>query len=302
MHARKNKAASDSKNNSTSEVKTEYQEKRFESSHGEAATTKDPEASLDEIDLEDPDFDVFATEDVTDLGNGQPLFASWTFEDWVSLGLRFELVKLVEFFRKDVNDASRKMIHMDLLPFYYQKYYRKILVEKNYGVERLEDVIALVKDSVRVNPKTKVLESLLSTEFDRLDIFVRLTEEARRERTAHIDAGHTEWKLSLSKVGLMAPIMSGSMRQYSAGHQVGGHRDDSRSQQTHHRQQAQDGQNGQATYGSGGYAAAGEKALIARRNQWSTAGYHRSALQGRQPTRSAMYRGQQALECDGQQW
>merc|ERR1711990_1263540 len=81
------------------------------------------EPKLPEVDPED--VDVFAVEDVMDLGSGEPLFSKFGPEDWALLSLRAELHFLVHAFKKDVDDPDRPSFHESHLSFYYTKYFKK---------------------------------------------------------------------------------------------------------------------------------------------------------------------------------
>merc|ERR1712135_255560 len=164
----------------------------------EPEETEDKDEDLMEIE-EEEDFDVFAVADVTDRGNGVPLFADFAVEDWALLSLRFELHLLVHAFRRDVNDPERLGIHDTNVAFYYNKYYRKVFNTKCFGVDTNAQLVDLVSDSVMFNPKTNVLESLLSDDLDNFDIFVKLSEEERRERQRLIDSGDTSAVLKFQK-------------------------------------------------------------------------------------------------------
>lgn len=142
-----------------------------------------------DVDEENDDLDVFGVTDVCDIGNGAPLFGGFTFEDWALLSLRVELSLLVHSFKKDVKDEERVGIHADLLLFYYSKYLRKTITFKNYGVEKAEELVDLIRDTVIVNSTNSVLEAQLSDELDNFDIFCKLTEECRRDRNLRIDSG-----------------------------------------------------------------------------------------------------------------
>eukprot|EP00449_Zooxanthella_nutricula_P026946 CAMPEP_0198537864 /NCGR_PEP_ID=MMETSP1462-20131121/45460_1 /TAXON_ID=1333877 /ORGANISM="Brandtodinium nutriculum, Strain RCC3387" /LENGTH=156 /DNA_ID=CAMNT_0044267869 /DNA_START=9 /DNA_END=475 /DNA_ORIENTATION=+ len=149
-------------------------------------------------------FDVFGVSDVCDMGQGVPVFAQWTFEDWALLGLRFELTALVHAFRRDVNDAERAGIHVDHFTFYYNRYFRKACNLKSYGVESVAELVGLVSDSVYLSPQ-QVLCTHLSEELDSVDIYAELTEEARRERHLQIDSGNEKAVLKFSQAHLAAP-------------------------------------------------------------------------------------------------
>merc|ERR1719221_2056936 len=166
----------------------------------EPAAEKEEKKAADEAekDGEDDDLDVFGVENILDTGKGRPLFESFTWEDWALLSLRYELYLLVHAFRKDVDDPERPGIHEDHLSFYYQKYYHKQLNPKHYGKESNAEVVDLVKDTVVIDKAPPVLKSELSDDTDAVDIFVKLTEDNRRERQRRIDAGDETARLKFS--------------------------------------------------------------------------------------------------------
>jgi len=188
--------------------KKEGETKEGEEGEGESAA-KDKNA--DEVEEE---LDIFSVEDVTKVpGTGEPLFARFTFEDWALLGLRVELDLLVNAFKRDCNDPERKGIHETHLPFYYNKYYRKSFNVKYYGVNTNLELIEMVKDSVTVDSTTMVLKSLLSEDKENFDIFVKLTEENRRDRQRRIDAGEETVRLKFSKPEAAPPQKGGPPAQ-----------------------------------------------------------------------------------------
>jgi len=195
----------------------------------EEEEAKAPDEDDTPIDLDgDDDFDVFGVENIMDIGKGQPLFANFSFEDWALMGLRYEFHKLAHAFRQDVADPERLGIHVDHLIFYYNKYFRKSLIQKHYGVETFEELVGLVSDSARINPANKVLESHLSDELDSFDLFVKLTEECRRERSLKADFGDEAAQLKFAQA-LMAPASSSG---YSGGAKGSYGRDYQRSPRT----------------------------------------------------------------------
>lgn len=133
------------------------------------------------------DIDIFSVTDVNDTGKGVPLCENFTFEDWKLMTLRFELCWLVLSFKVDCDDADRTGIPKDHLQFYFSKYYSKSITPKEYGLASAEDVLSLMKDTVTI--KDGVVVSQLSDDLDNLDIFLKLTEESRRERQRRLDAG-----------------------------------------------------------------------------------------------------------------
>merc|ERR1740121_3545489 len=137
-----------------------------------------------------------AVEDVDDTGNGDPLFKDFTSEDWALLLLRVELYLLQAAFKKDVNDPDRPGVPEQHAAFYYNKYFRKQLTPKYFGVNTNADLTALVKDTATWNDE-KILGTPLE-EQDSPGMFVKLTEENRRERQRRIDAGDETARLKFS--------------------------------------------------------------------------------------------------------
>jgi len=133
------------------------------------------------------DVDIFSVADVCDGGDGVPLFDSFTFEDWELMKLRFEFCLLVLSFKKDCNDEDRAGIPTDHLAFYFNRYYQRNVNPKAYGLADVNEVMAMIKDTI--GTKDSIVVSQLSDDLDNLDIFLKLTEEGRRERQRRIDAG-----------------------------------------------------------------------------------------------------------------
>mmetsp|Transcript_174019 Transcript_174019/g.552433 ORF Transcript_174019/g.552433 Transcript_174019/m.552433 type:complete len:225 (-) Transcript_174019:110-784(-) len=150
-------------------------------------------------------------EDILDIGIGEPLFANFSWEDWAMLTLRFELHLLAHAFKRDVNDPDRMGIHLEHLSFYYQKYYKKSMNQKFYGVETMQELLDLLKDTVYVTKKTKVVEAQLPTEFESLGVFVMLTEEARRDRVRRVDLGDETARLKLQNPAMPQAGAPGSL-------------------------------------------------------------------------------------------
>lgn len=178
---------------------------------------KDPMQLLEE-EMDREDVDIFGVEDVCDVegceGTSMPLFSNFAFEDWALLSLRFELHLLVHAFRHDAEDPERTGIPAEHLAFYYNKYYKKMLNPKNYGVDTVDDLVELVKDTV---PMEKLIESMVSDDLESNDIFIKLTEEARRDRQRRLDAGDDAAALKFSR-----PTAPGSAISASAPSTEGG--------------------------------------------------------------------------------
>jgi len=168
---------------------------------GAPEESKDPADLLEEEIEREEDADVFNIDDVCDIddGNGTPLFSNFAFEDWALLSLRFELHLLVHAFLHDCEDPDRVGILPDHLAFYYNKYYKKALNPQNYGVESVDKLTALVKDTAVAGARSKAIESMVAADLDSNEIFVKLTEESRRDRQRRIDSGDTSAQLKFSR-------------------------------------------------------------------------------------------------------
>merc|ERR1712039_18162 len=149
--------------------------------------------------------DIFSVENLDDMKDGEPLYAKFAHEDWALLQLRMELYFLQLAFRKDVNDDDRPGVHDQHLAFYYTKYFRKTLNIKHFNVANHKELCDLVKDTVTIDEDKKVLMSTLSEETEAFDIFVKLTEECRRERQRRIDAGDETAKIKFSPLAVQQP-------------------------------------------------------------------------------------------------
>lgn len=158
---------------------------------------RDGEVQAQKMETDSDDLDVFGVSDVSNIGNGEPLYAHFSYEDWSLLSLRFEMHLLGHSFDKDVRDRDCVGIHIDNLPFYYNKYFKKSLVSKNFGVETNQELLDFVKDTVALDSRL-VLETQLSEGLDNFDIFLKLTEDCRRDRKLLVDSGDDSAKLKFS--------------------------------------------------------------------------------------------------------
>jgi len=156
------------------------------------------------MDINAEDINVTTVEDVTDLGNGEPLFANFVYEDWALLSARYELHLLLHAFKKDLNDADRPSFSESHLGFYYNKYFKKSFTVKHFGVETFAGFLELVKDTLTVGGENSFLQAELPEDTPH-DGFVKLVEEDRRERQRRIDAGDETAKLKFSRPAPAAP-------------------------------------------------------------------------------------------------
>eukprot|EP00429_Kryptoperidinium_foliaceum_P013594 CAMPEP_0176047026 /NCGR_PEP_ID=MMETSP0120_2-20121206/23354_1 /TAXON_ID=160619 /ORGANISM="Kryptoperidinium foliaceum, Strain CCMP 1326" /LENGTH=906 /DNA_ID=CAMNT_0017380441 /DNA_START=69 /DNA_END=2786 /DNA_ORIENTATION=- len=149
--------------------------------------------------------DIFSVENVCDIGDGSPLFKDFLFEDWALAQLRYELFLLAHAFRRDVNDEDRPGVPEEHLAFYYQKYYKKQLSLKLFGVESNAELAKLVKDTVAWSDDSLLTATLSLSADDDVSHFIKLTEEARRERQRRLDAGDESARLKLTQAVLNPP-------------------------------------------------------------------------------------------------
>eukprot|EP00419_Tripos_fusus_P022968 CAMPEP_0172718730 /NCGR_PEP_ID=MMETSP1074-20121228/75096_1 /TAXON_ID=2916 /ORGANISM="Ceratium fusus, Strain PA161109" /LENGTH=937 /DNA_ID=CAMNT_0013543999 /DNA_START=51 /DNA_END=2861 /DNA_ORIENTATION=- len=164
---------------------------------------EDGEQDEPAVDFEN--LDVFGVENILDIGGSEPLFSAFGFEDWQMMSLRFELHLLAHAFRRDVNDPDRLGIPLEHLPFYYNKYFKKALNTKFYGVENPRELLEYVRDTVMAIGNNQVVEAQLPDDMESLGIFVMLTEESRRERMRRIDLGDDSARLKLSQPQVAVP-------------------------------------------------------------------------------------------------
>jgi hypothetical protein len=160
---------------------------------------KEPEVDFEGI-------DVFGVDDVKDIGGGIPLYKEFTKDDWTLMSLAFELHLLGHSFKKDCNDEDILGLHVDHLDFYYLRYFKKGFSPTSFGKETAKEVIELVKDAVVVDSKG-VLVNCLQEEMETYQVFVKITEEARRFRCMRVDLGEESAMLKLA-------VQHGSQQQY----------------------------------------------------------------------------------------
>jgi len=160
----------------------------------EEEAKKAAEAAPMEIDLEE--LDVFSVTDITDLGNGMPLFSKFTYEDWTMLSTRYELHLLMHSFKKDLNDPDRPGFGEKHLGFYYQRYFKKTWNFPQFNIPKFEDFLEVIKDTVSIKDSFLKAEQAEDTP---LETFVKLAEEHRKERERRVDAGDETAKLKFSK-------------------------------------------------------------------------------------------------------
>jgi hypothetical protein len=140
--------------------------------------------------------DIWSVEDVKDAGNGQPLFQSFQPEDWALLNLRFEMHALIHAFRQEVGE-DHPGIHPDTFLHYYAAYFVRQFSFQMYGQESLDDLARLLADTLSADEESGCL-LLGHPDETPLETFIKLTEEARRDRLARIEAGDETARLKMN--------------------------------------------------------------------------------------------------------
>ncbi|CAE8633145.1 unnamed protein product [Polarella glacialis] len=178
----------------------EEKKKLIEAGDEDGAKALDAQAEQEakpmEIDMEN--LDVFTVADITDIGNGAPLFAEFLYEDWTLLATRYELHLLLHSFKKDLNDTDRPSFGEKHLAYYYNKYTKRTWNLQQFGTKTFEDFIELVKDTVTVDSARGFLKAE-QAEDTPIETFLKLTEDHRRERERRIDAGDETAALKFSR-------------------------------------------------------------------------------------------------------
>merc|ERR1712014_121216 len=114
-----------------------------------AAKAAPKKKKADEGEEEAEGVDLFAIENVCDIGNGEPLFLEFEAHDWALMTLLWELHLLAAAFKKDVADPDREKIPEQHFAFYFQKYFKKQIQPKSFGKDTLKELITtFVKDTV----------------------------------------------------------------------------------------------------------------------------------------------------------
>lgn len=191
------KRKEEAKKKKEEEKKKEAEEAGEKAEGEEKEEKKEEEKEPEEKEINADDIEMEDVQDIMDLGNGEPLFANFLFEDWTLLSTRFELCLLVHAFKKDLNDSDRPSFSEEHLAFYYQRYFKKPFQLSTYSVKKLAELVEIIKESLAIS-ENGFLEALHAEDFASAD-FVKLTEEHRRERQRRIDAGDETAKLKFTK-------------------------------------------------------------------------------------------------------
>merc|ERR1712190_58255 len=197
---------------------------------GEAAAEERKEEET-KMDINVDDLDPFSVEDVTDIGNGEPIFSKFAYEDWALLSLRFQCFLLIHSFKKDLNDPDRPSFADKHFSYYYEKYFKQQLSPKDYGCAKVANVLDLVKEAI-VTGEDSCFQCPLA-EDTALENFVKITEEHRRDRLRRAEAGDETAELKFSK-----QAQGGQQHQGQRPGQGGNYRPVQSGQQQHRQPQS----------------------------------------------------------------
>merc|ERR1719221_595900 len=182
------------------EVKKEMQKKQRECreksrAKGEAKEQKLPE-ELPELD----DVTLHGTPGEGDEAGSDPVYVAFSYEDWALLSCRYELHLLFHSFITDAKDSEHPGVPTQHLSRYFKDYFKADWSPRHMGREKIEDVIELTKDSLKLEEKGK-LSFLMSTMGRDTELlpFVKLVEEDRRDRVRRIEAGDESARLKFPK-------------------------------------------------------------------------------------------------------
>ena len=212
----KRKAAAAKKAEAEKKKLEEEKKKLLEAGDEDAAKALEENAKAAaapmEIDFED--LDVMGVTDILDLGNGMPLFDKFQYEDWTLLSTRYELHLLIHSFKKDLDDPDRPSFGEKHLAYYYSKYFKKAWNFQQFGLEKFEDLLDVIRDTVSMDQEFLKAEKPEDTP---LEDFVKMTEEHRRERERRVDAGDETAKLKFTRPQARQQEAKGSSKGGSKG-------------------------------------------------------------------------------------
>lgn len=187
---------------------------------GEGKEKKEDEADeVMEDDFDANDIDAFHAEEINDLGNGEPLYAHFAYEDWTLMILRFELHLLLHAFVADMNDPERPL-HDSLVGFYFKKYFKKDLPLKLCNCSSLSELMDLIPDILEVC-QSNTLGPLLSNDSP-MENFLRMTEDMRRERVKLVEAGDETAALKFDRKNAVQQDRGGGKGNKAGSGKAGG--------------------------------------------------------------------------------
>lgn len=162
--------------------------------------------------------DLSDVKDVCDIGEGVPLFAEFEKADWALLNLRYEFFLIMRVYQKELEDGECIGIPEGHIAFYYQKFFGKVLLPKNFGMGNLREMLRLVKDTVAINEEKSTVITPLADDvsLDDFGSFIKLTEEARRHRARLLDIGDESGELNFTGMAFAAPQIASNVAETKA--------------------------------------------------------------------------------------
>eukprot|EP00928_Gymnodinium_smaydae_P099365 TRINITY_DN9457_c0_g2_i3.p1 TRINITY_DN9457_c0_g2~~TRINITY_DN9457_c0_g2_i3.p1 ORF type:complete len:794 (-),score=272.30 TRINITY_DN9457_c0_g2_i3:173-2554(-) len=179
------------------------------------------------------DLDVFAVDDITDVGTGEPIFSNFAAEDWALLSARYEAFLLTLAFKKDVDDPDRPSFPQSHYAFYYSKYFGKQFYANNFSCKTFADFVKLIKDTLSIDDTSEFVKVLLPEETP-LSKFVKLVENHRRDRQRRADAGDESAILKFSGAANGGNSGGGAIGAKRTWPQSGGHQPAWKQQRTNY--------------------------------------------------------------------
>ena len=134
--------------------------------------------------------DVFKLEEIEKAVGTCPLYANFTEDDWKILRSRFQFHCMLNNFTKDITytDKDHPGIHRRTLPHYFKTYFKRPFVPSEHGVHSVDGLLELLDDVMWVDSESGLIEAALD-ESTPPNVFVRLVEDARRERIVRLTHG-----------------------------------------------------------------------------------------------------------------
>lgn len=144
--------------------------------------------------------EISSDEDLHKLdGAGAPIYALFKPEDWTLLQWRYELHLLVQAFVSDVDDAEHTGVPTEHLAHYFKVYYKRPFHPRDLNCSKISGVVELMSETFSIDDGAK--RKPLLTKFARdtqIVAFVKVVEEARRDRLRRIEAGDESARLKLA--------------------------------------------------------------------------------------------------------
>lgn len=120
--------------------------------------------------------------DVSHVGADVPFFSKFRYEDWALLRLRFELNLLLQLALDEPGTLGLPTMSLQNLQKKCHQVSQKHFNVSAYGFHDFSDLAELIKDTIKFNVVTGMVESQLSHSTV-IATFLKLTEAGRKQRT-----------------------------------------------------------------------------------------------------------------------